>query len=111
MQGFPSFALKRKEFGKNVFPIDCRPTFPGMLRSIRKNFFHVVIMCDAASPSARPILKLAESFYVHRAPTKIGLVFQVIIANVLVLWEAWRSKFEEKKLADAFSWQDDFVRG
>jgi hypothetical protein len=59
-----------------------------MLRSIRKNFFHVVIMCDAASPSARPILKLAESFYVHRAPTKIGLVFQVIIANVLVLREA-----------------------
>jgi hypothetical protein len=70
-----------------------------MLRSIRKNFFHVVIMCDAASPSARPILKLAESFYVHRAPTKIGLVFQVIFANIVLL-EA-RFEIRRKKFADS----------
>jgi hypothetical protein len=83
-----------------------------MLRSIRKNFFHVVIMCDAASPSARPILKLAESFYVHRAPTKIGLVFQVIFAK-LFLWESWHSKFKEEKIGRllSFSWQDDFASG
>ncbi|XP_059082867.1 UDP-glucose:glycoprotein glucosyltransferase 1-like [Tigriopus californicus] len=54
-----------------------RPTFPGMLRSIRKNFFNVVIMCDPSSKEARGLLKLLESFYVHRAPTRIGIVFAV----------------------------------
>ena len=54
-----------------------RPTFPGMLRSIRKNFFNAVIMCDPAAASSRPLLKLLESFYVHRAPVRIGLVLSV----------------------------------
>ena len=48
-----------------------------MLRSIRKNFFNVVIMCDPAAKSTRPLLKMLESFYVHRAPTRIGIVFTV----------------------------------
>ena len=54
-----------------------RPTFPGMLRSIKKNFFNVVIMCDPAAASTKPLLKLLESFYVHRAPVRIGLLFSV----------------------------------
>ena len=54
-----------------------RPTFPGMLRSIRKNFFHVVLLCDPSQAASRSILKLVESFYVHRAPTRIGLVLRV----------------------------------
>jgi UDP-glucose:glycoprotein glucosyltransferase len=54
-----------------------RPTFPGMLRSIRKNFFNVVVMCDPSLAATKPILKLVESFYVHRAPTRIGIVFSL----------------------------------
>jgi len=54
-----------------------RPTFPGMLRSIKKNFFNIVVMCDPAKAESKPVLKLIESFYVHRAPTRIGLVFSV----------------------------------
>merc|ERR1719244_919889 len=54
-----------------------RPTFPGMLRSIKKNFFNIVVMCDPAKAETKPVLKLIESFYVHRAPTRIGLVFSV----------------------------------
>eukprot|EP00090_Calanus_glacialis_P019622 TRINITY_DN3011_c0_g1_i1.p1 TRINITY_DN3011_c0_g1~~TRINITY_DN3011_c0_g1_i1.p1 ORF type:complete len:1524 (+),score=468.92 TRINITY_DN3011_c0_g1_i1:46-4617(+) len=54
-----------------------RPTFPGMLRSIKKNFFNIVVMCDPAKAASKPVLKLVESFYVHRAPTRIGLVFSV----------------------------------
>ena len=54
-----------------------RPTFPGMLRSIRKNFFNAVIMCDPAKAETKPLLKLLESFYVHRAPVRIGLLFSV----------------------------------
>ena len=53
-----------------------------MLRSIRKNFFHVVVLCDATDPASRSILKLVESFYIHRAPTRIGLVFKVPTRNL-----------------------------
>ncbi len=54
-----------------------RPAFPGMLRSIRKNLFNVVIMCDPSKRESMSLLKLLESFYVHRAPTRIGIVFAV----------------------------------
>ena len=54
-----------------------RPTFPGMMRSIRKNFFNIVIMCDPSKRSSRGLLKNLEAFYVHRAPTRIGIVFAV----------------------------------
>lgn len=46
-------------------------------RSIRRNLFNVVILCDPSSKEARPLLKLLESFYVHRAPTRIGIIFKV----------------------------------
>ncbi|XP_067014377.2 UDP-glucose:glycoprotein glucosyltransferase isoform X2 [Anabrus simplex] len=54
-----------------------RPTFPGMLRSIRRNLYHLVIIADPSKVEARPLLKLAESFYIHLAPLRIGLVFAV----------------------------------
>ena len=54
-----------------------RPTFPGMMRSIRKNFFNIVIMCDPSKRGSRGLLKNLEAFYVHRAPTRIGIVFAV----------------------------------
>ena len=54
-----------------------RPTFPGMMRSIRKNFFNIVIMCDPSRRESRALLKNLEAFYVHRAPTRIGIVFTV----------------------------------
>lgn len=54
-----------------------RPTFPGMLRSVRRNLYHLVIIADPAKLEAQPLLKLAESFYLHPAPLRIGLVFAV----------------------------------
>ncbi|XP_069668834.1 UDP-glucose:glycoprotein glucosyltransferase isoform X2 [Periplaneta americana] len=54
-----------------------RPTFPGMLRSVRRNLYNLVILANPAKKEARPLLKLAESFYVHTAPLRIGLVFAV----------------------------------
>ncbi|XP_065333723.1 UDP-glucose:glycoprotein glucosyltransferase isoform X1 [Cloeon dipterum] len=51
-----------------------RPTFPGMLRSVRKNIYNLVMVIDPASVEARPLLKLAESFLIHQAPLRIGLV-------------------------------------
>ncbi|CAB4060497.1 HUGT [Lepeophtheirus salmonis] len=55
-----------------------RPTFPGMLRNIRKNLFNVVIMFDPTDiVSSYPILRLLESFYVHSTPLRIGLLFNI----------------------------------
>ncbi|PSN48119.1 UDP-glucose:glycoprotein glucosyltransferase [Blattella germanica] len=54
-----------------------RPTFPGMLRSVRRNLYNLVILANPARKEAKPLLKLAESFYVHTAPLRIGLVFAV----------------------------------
>ncbi|XP_013416185.1 UDP-glucose:glycoprotein glucosyltransferase 1 isoform X2 [Lingula anatina] len=54
-----------------------RPTFPGMLRHVAKNFFTMVFMVDPSQPDARDLLKMAESFYVHNAPIRLGLLFVV----------------------------------
>ncbi|TDG42125.1 hypothetical protein AWZ03_011457 [Drosophila navojoa] len=52
-----------------------RPTFPGMLRNIRKNVFNLVLVVDPLQPEARSVIKLAESFVIHQAPIRLGLVF------------------------------------
>lgn len=54
-----------------------RPTYPGMLRSIRKNIYHMVIVADPSKDNCKDIFRLAESFYVHKAPVRIGLAFAV----------------------------------
>lgn len=52
-----------------------RPTYPGMLRNVRKNIYHLIIIADPSQSEARDIFKLAESFYVHKAPVRIGIIF------------------------------------
>nr|XP_018911723.1 PREDICTED: UDP-glucose:glycoprotein glucosyltransferase [Bemisia tabaci] len=54
-----------------------RPTFPGLLRSIKRNLYNLVIICDPADTKSWPLLKLAESFIVHTAPLHVGLLFSV----------------------------------
>ena len=44
-----------------------RPTYPGMLRSIRRNLYNLVLVVNPTDRSARSILRLAESFVVHQA--------------------------------------------
>ncbi|XP_039487876.2 UDP-glucose:glycoprotein glucosyltransferase [Drosophila santomea] len=58
-----------------------RPTFPGMLRNIRKNVFNLVLVVDALQPTARSVIKLSESFVIHQAPIRLGLVFDARDAN------------------------------
>lgn len=52
-----------------------RPTFPGMLRNVRKNVFNLILVVNPLQPESRSILKLAESFVMHQAPVRLGLVF------------------------------------
>lgn len=52
-----------------------RPSFPGMLRNVRKNLFNLVLLVDPITAEGRGIIKLAESFVIHLAPVRLGLVF------------------------------------
>lgn len=54
-----------------------RPTFPGMMRQVKKNLFNLVLVIDPTDTKTRPIVKLIESFIVHTVPLRVGLVFKV----------------------------------
>ncbi|XP_028250934.1 UDP-glucose:glycoprotein glucosyltransferase 1 isoform X2 [Parambassis ranga] len=54
-----------------------RPTFPGVIRQIRKNFHNLVIILDPAQENAAELLSVAEMFYSNNIPLRIGLVFVV----------------------------------
>lgn len=49
-----------------------RPTYPGMQRSIARNFFNLVFIVDPAKFESQVLLKTAESFYVNDVPIRIG---------------------------------------
>ncbi|XP_050543404.1 UDP-glucose:glycoprotein glucosyltransferase [Daktulosphaira vitifoliae] len=54
-----------------------RPTFPGMLRSIRRNLYNLIVICNPASRNSWSLLKLSDSFLGHLSPLRIGIVFDV----------------------------------
>ncbi|KAG7229211.1 hypothetical protein INR49_013154 [Caranx melampygus] len=54
-----------------------RPTFPGVIRQIRKNFHNLVIILDPTQENAAELLGVAEMFYANNIPLRIGLVFVV----------------------------------
>ncbi|XP_014904360.1 UDP-glucose:glycoprotein glucosyltransferase 1 isoform X1 [Poecilia latipinna] len=54
-----------------------RPTFPGVIRQIRKNFHNLVIIVDPTQENAAELLSVAEMFYANNIPLRIGLVFVV----------------------------------
>ncbi|KAK5645916.1 hypothetical protein RI129_004380 [Pyrocoelia pectoralis] len=51
-----------------------KPTFPGMLRQVRRNLFNLVLIVNAVDVEMRGILMLLESLVVHSAPLRVGLV-------------------------------------
>ncbi|XP_055013618.1 UDP-glucose:glycoprotein glucosyltransferase 1 [Boleophthalmus pectinirostris] len=54
-----------------------RPTFPGVIRQIRKNFHNLVIILDPTQDNSADLLNVAEMFYSNNIPLRIGLVFVV----------------------------------
>lgn len=63
-----------KRWGGSVMDM-LRPTFPGMMRSVRKNFFNLAMIFDPIKPDSRDLLKMAEGFVSSMAPLRLGLVF------------------------------------
>ena len=92
-----------------------RPMFPGMLPHVRKNLFHMVIIADTAKSSAKDLLKLAESFLIHRVPLRMGVVFSVnsdkavtgMADGGVALLNAYNFISEDKTSSDALSFITD----
>ncbi|XP_063891036.1 UDP-glucose:glycoprotein glucosyltransferase isoform X2 [Helicoverpa armigera] len=51
-----------------------RPTYPGMLRNLRRNIYNYVIVVDPTSVASGPPLKLGETLLKHATPVRVGLV-------------------------------------
>uniref|UniRef100_A0A6Q2Y8C2 UDP-glucose ceramide glucosyltransferase-like 1 n=1 Tax=Esox lucius TaxID=8010 RepID=A0A6Q2Y8C2_ESOLU len=54
-----------------------RATFPGVIRQIRRNLFNLVLFLDPVQEESVELVKLAELFYKHKIPLRIGFVFVV----------------------------------
>uniref|UniRef100_A0A4X2L323 UDP-glucose ceramide glucosyltransferase-like 1 n=1 Tax=Vombatus ursinus TaxID=29139 RepID=A0A4X2L323_VOMUR len=54
-----------------------RPTFPGVIRQIRKNFHNFIIIVDPAHETAVELINVAEMFLSNHIPLRIGLIFVV----------------------------------
>ncbi|XP_015216779.2 UDP-glucose:glycoprotein glucosyltransferase 1 isoform X1 [Lepisosteus oculatus] len=54
-----------------------RPTFPGVIRQIRKNFHNFVLLVDPTHESTGELMSVAEMFLSNNIPLRIGLVFVV----------------------------------
>ncbi|XP_065924355.1 UDP-glucose:glycoprotein glucosyltransferase 1 isoform X1 [Magallana gigas] len=67
---------KYKNWPKNIQDL-LRPTFPGMLRHVAKNIFHLVFFVDPTSKTDIELIKMAEAFLVHSAPIRLSVVFVV----------------------------------
>ncbi|XP_015179238.1 PREDICTED: UDP-glucose:glycoprotein glucosyltransferase isoform X3 [Polistes dominula] len=52
-----------------------RPTFPGMLRNIRRNLYNLVLIIDPLNEDSMALISLASSLYTYVAPLRIGFVF------------------------------------
>ena len=60
-----------------IIPQDLlRPSFPGMMRHVRKNFHHIVFFLNPVGRDAttKGLIKHAESFLTHNTPLRIGVV-------------------------------------
>ncbi|XP_078514083.1 UDP-glucose:glycoprotein glucosyltransferase 2 isoform X2 [Lissotriton helveticus] len=87
-----------------------RPAFPGVIRQIKRNFFNLVLFIDPVAEYAVEFVKLAELFYRHNVPLRIGVVF-IVNADKdadgnkdagAAIWKAFSYISEESDRVQAF---------
>ncbi|XP_007461376.1 PREDICTED: UDP-glucose:glycoprotein glucosyltransferase 1 [Lipotes vexillifer] len=54
-----------------------RPTFPGVIRQIRKNLHNMVFIVDPAHESTAELINTAEMFLSNHIPLRLGFIFVV----------------------------------
>ncbi|CAJ0934962.1 unnamed protein product, partial [Mesorhabditis belari] len=67
---------KYKQWGNSV-KLMLQPYYPGMIRPIARNLFNLIFVVDPKDKESRNLMKIAQSFYQHEIPLRIGLVFSV----------------------------------
>ncbi|XP_056411572.1 UDP-glucose:glycoprotein glucosyltransferase 2 isoform X1 [Hyla sarda] len=88
-----------------------RPVFPGAIRPVRRNFFSLVLFFDPSQDYAADYVKLAELFYQHNVPLRIGFVFvfgsaengESIEDAGVSLWRAFNYMVDESDASHAFT--------
>nr|XP_002120850.2 UDP-glucose:glycoprotein glucosyltransferase 1 isoform X2 [Ciona intestinalis] len=65
-----------KRWPANVHEL-LRPAFPGTLRRVRKNMFHLVFVIDPTHADAKYLVEAAEIFWANDVPLRIGFSFLV----------------------------------
>uniref|UniRef100_A0A8C0GSJ8 UDP-glucose ceramide glucosyltransferase-like 1 n=1 Tax=Chelonoidis abingdonii TaxID=106734 RepID=A0A8C0GSJ8_CHEAB len=87
-----------------------KQTFPGVIRQIRRNLYNLVLFIDPVQEHAADFVKLAELFYHHNIPLRIGFVF-ILHANEeidgnedagVALFRAFNYIAEESDTSQAF---------
>lgn len=94
-----------------------RPTYPGILRNLRRNLYHLVLVMNPSHKESFDMLRMAESFYVHKAPVRIGLVFDVNDADSVTGYtdasvaclEAFNYVAQTKNAFEALSFLTDVI--
>ncbi|XP_053563810.1 UDP-glucose:glycoprotein glucosyltransferase 2 [Bombina bombina] len=87
-----------------------RPAFPGVIRQIRRNLFNLVFIVDPVQDYVIDYVKLAELFYRHNVPLRIGFVFVINSDEEIdktedagaALWRAFNYIADEGDMAQAF---------
>ncbi|XP_008578332.1 PREDICTED: UDP-glucose:glycoprotein glucosyltransferase 2-like, partial [Galeopterus variegatus] len=97
-----------------TWPTSCeellKPIFLGSIPSIRRNFHNLVLFIDPAQEYTLDFMKLADHFYYHKIPLRIGFVF---ILNTddkvdgtndagVALWRAFNYIAEKHDVSEAF---------
>ncbi|XP_029792388.1 UDP-glucose:glycoprotein glucosyltransferase 2 [Suricata suricatta] len=97
-----------------TWPTSCqellKPVFPGTVPSIRRNFHNLVLFIDPAQEYTMDFIELAELFYYHEIPLRIGFVFVVNTDDEVdgaddvgvALWRAFNYIAEEQDVSEAF---------
>ncbi|XP_019384043.1 PREDICTED: UDP-glucose:glycoprotein glucosyltransferase 2 [Crocodylus porosus] len=87
-----------------------KPTFPGVIKQIRRNLYNLVLFIDPVQENAADFMKLAELTYHHNMPLRVGVVFilntdEEIDGNEdtgVALWRAFNYIAEEYDTSQAF---------
>ncbi|XP_063005624.1 UDP-glucose:glycoprotein glucosyltransferase 2 isoform X3 [Melospiza melodia melodia] len=87
-----------------------KPSFPGFLHEIRRNLYNLVLFIDPIQEDTGDYMKLAELFYHHDVPLRIGIVFilstqEEIDGNEdagVALWRSFNYIAEESDTSQAF---------
>ncbi|XP_054048102.1 UDP-glucose:glycoprotein glucosyltransferase 2 isoform X2 [Rissa tridactyla] len=88
-----------------------KPTFPGVIQQIRRNLYNLVLFVDPVQGDTGDYMKLAELFYHHNVPLRIGFVFvlntkEEIDGNEdagIALWRTFNYIAEETDTSQAFT--------